>query len=56
MTPNQFNEARKRLNMTQEQLAEVLEVSLSTIARLESVAVDKRTALAIHYLLLCDQF
>ena len=51
MTPNQFIAARKSLKLTQGELAELFEVSLRTIIRIEGGELDKRSALAMMYLI-----
>jgi transcriptional regulator with XRE-family HTH domain len=54
MTAEQFKQKRKALNLTQQRLAELLQVNRVTIAKWETGAlpIDERTRLALEYLVL----
>jgi len=53
MTPSQLLTIRKKLDLTQTQLAKALGVTRSTVARWESgeLAIERRTQLAVEHLL-----
>jgi DNA-binding XRE family transcriptional regulator len=56
MTGKQLWQARKKLHMTQSELAEALELHKNTIARAErdELAILKVTELAVKYLLIAE--
>jgi len=56
MTPTELKEARQKLGLTQQQLADALEISRVWIKLMEAGKkdIERRTELAIKYLILSD--